>query len=633
MNNNNLENAKLGKFEIRAEIGRGGMGIVYRGYDPLLERHVAIKVLAPHLVWENEFVERFLREARSAARLRHPNIVTIYDVGHEAGWYYFVMEFVEGQTLTDLIRQRGPLPATDALAILLPLAQALDYAHQRGGLVHRDIKPSNIIMTPDGQVVLTDFGIAQAAQETRLTATGSIVGTPEYMAPEQARGLGVDGRTDQYSLAVVAYELLSGKVPFQADTTLALLFKITQEPPPSISQMRPDLPKGMESVLNAALAKNPADRYPTVTAFIETLGRAIAGRPVPATGPTAGAARAAPQAMATAAVPPQTRVPIWRRVPAWGWVLSALAIVALVVGGWQVSSANSAAKADPSPQPTKVAAATATLTHTPRPSHTPDVASTDAASTVVAAALTVSAPTSTRTASATPAATATPAPTRTPTETPTRKPKWTATKTATPLPSPTPKSTATSPPKATFTPGAATATPKAPTITPAPAASGTLFTFEQMGPWHRGDQPYGDLTQIDKEAHTGNYSARLRYDFPATDQDFVVFVNPTSLAGQPDTVGAWVYGDGSGHYLNVWLQDAQNQIWSVHLGKVAGSGWRQMVGKLDPSLGWPAGHVSGPDDGVVDYPVRFYALVLDRPGSGPQKGRIFIDDVSVWKNQ
>jgi hypothetical protein len=154
-----------------------------------------------------------------------------------------------------------------------------------------------------------------------------------------------------------------------------------------------------------------------------------------------------------------------------------------------------------------------------------------------------------------------------------------------------------------------------------------------MGPWHRGDQPYGSLTQSEKEAHSGNYSARLGYDFPATDQDFVVFVNPTSLAGQPDAVGAWVYGDGSGHYLNVWLQDAQNQIWSVHLGKVAGSGWRQMAGKLDPSLGWPAGHVSGPDNGVVDYPVRFYALVLDRPGNGPQKGRIFIDDVSVWKNQ
>jgi hypothetical protein len=154
-----------------------------------------------------------------------------------------------------------------------------------------------------------------------------------------------------------------------------------------------------------------------------------------------------------------------------------------------------------------------------------------------------------------------------------------------------------------------------------------------MGTWRRGDQPNGELTQTQEQVKTGSYAARLRYDFPATGEDFVVFVHPVSLAGQPNSVSVWVHGDGSGHYLNAWIQDAQNQIWSVHLGSVSGSGWQQMVGTLDSNLAWPSGHVSGPDNGAVDYPVRFYAIVLDRPGSGPRSGRIFIDDISVWRGQ
>ena len=187
---NDLTGARLGKYEIKTEVGRGGMGAVYKGYDPTLDRHVAVKVLAPHLVWEQEFVERFLREARAAARLKHTNIVTIHDVGQEAGWYYFVMEYLEGPTLTTIVQERRDLPPDEALSILRPLADALDYAHQRG-LVHRDVKPGNIIVGPTGLVTLTDFGIARAAQETRLTSTGAIVGTPEYMSPEQAKGLTV----------------------------------------------------------------------------------------------------------------------------------------------------------------------------------------------------------------------------------------------------------------------------------------------------------------------------------------------------------------------------------------------------------------------------------------------------------
>jgi len=367
VDSSNLVGTRLNKYEIRAEIGRGGMGAVYKGYDPTLDRYVAVKVLAPHLVWEKESVQRFVREARAAARLKHAGIVTIYDVGQEASWYYFVMEYLEGETLTEVIKQRGQLPPDEVVRILHPLADALDYAHHHG-LVHRDIKPGNVIVGPEGLVTLTDFGIARAAQETRLTATGTIVGTPEYMSPEQVRGLTADARSDQYSLAVVAYEMLVGRVPFEADSTLALLHMVAYEPPPSICEARPELPMEVEAVLTKALAKEPGDRYAMASAFVDALGRALAGEEVvkaptlvpepsaPAPVSVTGAAEATvkvstpvmepekaavPVAVVSplpvesavpAAAPAPTPIPAHVRMPVWGWALAGLAMLALVAG-------------------------------------------------------------------------------------------------------------------------------------------------------------------------------------------------------------------------------------------------------------------------------------------------------------
>ena len=340
--NGSLSGTRLGKYEIQAEIGRGGMGAVYKGYDPTLGRYVAVKVLAPHLVWEQEFVERFLREARAAARLKHTNVVTIHDVGQEAGWYYFVMEYLEGPTLTTIIQERGALPPDEVLSILRLLADALDYAHSRG-LVHRDVKPGNVIVDPAGQATLTDFGIARAARETRLTATGAIIGTPEYMSPEQAKGLAVDARSDQYSLAVVAYEVLSGKVPFEAESTLALLHKIVYDPLPPIREIQPDLPAGVEAVLKKALGKDPGDRYEDVSTFVEALGRALAGeevvkeptlvlRPeVPVEPERAVASTPRPAPGRTKVLrDEQPTAPSRRRVLAWAWALGGLAAVVVL---------------------------------------------------------------------------------------------------------------------------------------------------------------------------------------------------------------------------------------------------------------------------------------------------------------
>jgi branched-chain amino acid transport system substrate-binding protein len=379
----NLVDTRLGKYEIQAEIGKGGMGIVYLGYDPLLDRQVAIKVLAPHLVWEEGFVERFLREARAAARIKHPNIVTIHDVGQEGDQFYFVMEYLEGQTLAECVRQQGPLPLGEVDRILRPVADALDYAHQHG-LVHRDIKPGNIVIGPTGQVTLTDFGIARAAQETRLTTAGTIMGTPEYMSPEQAWGEEVDYHTDLYSLAVVAYEMLSGRVPFRGTTPHAVLYKQIHEPPPQIQEARPNLPASVDVVLARALSKEPSKRYTTVTAFADELGQALQGKAItpPEEAPTqvttpAEVAPVSEQPTSPAATPAAGQVPeakpapSRRLLPRWLWALGGLAVLLLAVGlVWLGLGGGGGSTPTPIPQATHRPAAT--LTPSPKATHRPE---------------------------------------------------------------------------------------------------------------------------------------------------------------------------------------------------------------------------------------------------------------------
>ena len=339
----NLKGTKLGKYDVEEEIGRGGMGAVYRGYDPTLGRRVAIKVLAPHLVWEKAFVERFVREAQAAAQIKHPNIVTIYDVGQEGSWHYFVMEYLEGETLTGTIQRRGQIPAQEALDILRQLAEALDYAHGRG-LVHRDVKPSNVMMDATGHATLNDFGIVQAAQGSRLTATGTMIGTLEYMSPEQMQGVRVGPRSDQYSLGVVAYEMLTGRVPFKAESTAALIHKVVYDAPPSLHSIRPDLSQALEQVLSRVLAKDATARYASGSELIRALEQAMLG--IAATEGARGRPTGATQPAGARATrtPPPSRVPATgaratgkRSIPTVIWALGggALALfllMAVIVG-------------------------------------------------------------------------------------------------------------------------------------------------------------------------------------------------------------------------------------------------------------------------------------------------------------
>lgn len=259
-----LEGQDLGKYRILESLGRGGMAQVYKAYHPSLDRYVAVKVLRPDLVEETEFLSRFQREARAIAALRHPNIVQVYDFDVHNDIYYMVMELLEGNTLKVFLnayrRQAERIPVSDATRIMLDILAGLSYAHKQG-VIHRDIKPANIILTKSGQAVLTDFGIAQMLGGTQYTKSGALMGTLNYMAPEQGRDGKCDIRSDIYSLGIVFYEMLTGGVPFDADTPLAIIMKHINDPLPSPRSLEPSVPEALEMILLKTLAKNPDERH------------------------------------------------------------------------------------------------------------------------------------------------------------------------------------------------------------------------------------------------------------------------------------------------------------------------------------------------------------------------------------
>jgi serine/threonine-protein kinase len=291
-----------GRYELKHVLGTGGMSSVYSAFDTLLERNVALKILHDQYGDDEEYVERFRREARSVAQLSHPNIVTVIDRGEEEGKQFIVFEVVEGENLKELVERGGPLPVRRALELGLEVGRALAFAHGQG-LVHRDVKPQNVLLDGDGRAKVTDFGIARTLDAVGQTETGTVLGTSHYIAPEQARGERIDAETDVYSFGVVLFELLTGDVPYPGDNFLTVAMKHVNEPIPNTLDRRPDTPLRLASLIESCMAKLPADRPSSMDVVVAELeaclaeldakgggeGTMIMKRPKPAAKPKAAA--------------------------------------------------------------------------------------------------------------------------------------------------------------------------------------------------------------------------------------------------------------------------------------------------------------------------------------------------------
>jgi hypothetical protein len=672
------------------------MAEVYKAYQPGLNRYVGIKVLHSHMVGEENFVARFEREALSVGKLRHPNIVQVFDFDREGEIYFMAMEFIDGPTLKDELEARHtagqPFNLNEIARIFIALCSAIDYAHARG-MVHRDLKPANVMINREGQVVLTDFGITRIMGGTTFTKTGALSGTPAYMSPEQGQGQHGDERSDIYSLGVMLYEIATGAVPYDADTPFVIILKHISEPVPPPRKIAPHLPASVEQIILKAMRKEPAERYQNAGELALALRQAVGlapGQehlPLPVLAPRpevqeidhsterfrakqtpqlvvqpGGATMAAPQKATAIESPPVKRKSL-APLLIGGALLLILILVGVAAGAFLFSRGQASTAETPQPAINDGATGTAVAemaaaetaeaivnaTGTALAEETAAAASGPTQTALAATAIVeatvaqqtreaeiiagiLSAQAGTATAAAIEAATATAIAQQI-------IATQTAAAEATGQAAEAQAAAGRSATETAEAQAAQTAQAQATAIAQdqaeqaaraeAQAPRGTFNDFETASTWRRGDEPNGTFERSTVDAYTGDYAGKLDYRFSTPNNDYVVFLWSQALGGRPNQITAWVNGDGAGHFLNLWVRDSAGETWQFSFGQIKHTGWQQMRALISPDQPWPAGHIDGPGNSAVDYPLSFQALVLD-DGSDDfsGSGTIYIDDLS-----
>ncbi len=733
------------RYRIESMLARGGMGAIYQGFDTNLNIPVAIK---ENFFKTPESIRQFQREAQILARMHHPNLPRVIQHFSREGQQYLVMDFIAGIDLWEMVKQQDrPLDEALALDYIIQVCDAVDYLHrQKPPVIHRDIKPQNIKITPEGQAVLVDFGIAKVAEGDDQTQTGAQGVTPGFSPPEQYSGEGTSPASDVFSLGATLYAVLTGQKPPNSVSLLVnrATFKSPVELNHNLSRqvseavmhaMQPriaDRPSSaaawkreLESIINQpTLLDTPGSdatmlgQRATINWLAEvdnwlvgpgglnyrlklgeqTLGRssscdvpihdrrasrrhatirfngrqcmvfdetsangtfvndqpvsekgqymkpgdrlrigdtiltlsnaagpsrpmARAGRPVDELARTAHIPEAAlfrPDSTPTPTVAPAAPAPANNSMVMWigAGMLVIIALLSSMAGYLYWQHATSTPTVAPGLAALIAAATTATAQAVAQEPTSDTIQATlqALAATATTQAKTASEVDTEATIAAAIAATdeARPTPTATDTPLPTTTP-------------PAPTDTPTVAPTATNTPPLPTAAP----VGAAAAPLGVFQGFETDNSWKRGDEPNGQLTRTSSQAHNGNYAGQISYNFATSGNDYVVFLQPRRLSGQPNAISAWVYGDGAGHFLNLWLKDAAGEVWQMSFGQEKHTGWKEMTAIISPDQPWPSGHISGPSNGVIDYPISFQGLVLDDANDNYQgQGTIYIDDLT-----
>jgi serine/threonine protein kinase len=624
------------RYRLDEQVGKGGQAYVFRAYDSRRRADVAVKISHGNHSEDKDAGRHFRREAKTLARLKHPNIVRFYSFEQDGDDVFIVMEYVRGKTLQELIDTQGPLPIADVKQLMREVGHALDYAHSRK-IIHRDIKPTNVMVRTDGTYLLSDFGIAKMSDSTTRTLVP--LGTPAYMSPEQFRNERVDKRSDVYSLGAVLYKAITGRLPFTGEQGKGsteeerLRDEHLNMPVPDPRALRPEFPEEASRVIKRALATEPGDRWQNMTDFLQAWEQAW------------GPDKLEPGTTRLYISPP---VPKERRqlrpvIP------GILLLVALIILLGLLGRPMLQPRAAPATTPTGVPSSSPTTDSTPFA--VAQVAATQATG-EARAALTRDASMATQmvavagTASAAFAQTAEAvgatrdaqirqAAERTASA---RAAQDAQHATATQIAAAQQQATTTQVAAALATARAQTAAaipaPRTPTPPPRPTGPNVFYGFEDFGTWTRGVQPYGTLAPSDEHVHGGNLAAKLAYEFPAVKDNYVVFEPrpPIAIPGRPTDLTIWVYGDGSDHFLNAWVQDAAGEVQAFNFGRVDHrETWQPMALRLDPSAPWPHDHISGPTNDGLTYPLALSALVLDGApdGGGPFKGQIYFDDLTV----